>query len=79
MDIKEAIAHAKEQKEIFGGTHKEFLNIAIEALEKQIPMKIVNRGDEHNKYGHCKCEAFAVDIHKYCPKCGQAMDWSEEE
>ena len=79
MTIKEAIAHAKEQKEIFGGAHKEFLDVAIEALEKQIPYTIVNRGDENDKYGHCKCGAFAVDIHKYCPKCGQTMDWSDGE
>lgn len=49
--------------------------VACEALEKQIPYKVVNRGDEHEKYGYCKCGAFEVDIHECCTKCGQAIDW----
>lgn len=39
MTIEEAIAHAKEQTEIFAGKHRVFLYLAIEALEKQIPKK----------------------------------------
>lgn len=36
MTKQEAIEYAKEQKEIFGGTHKEFLDVAIQALEESI-------------------------------------------
>ena len=37
MTINEAIAHAKEQTDIFGGVHKKFLKIAIVALERMKP------------------------------------------
>ena len=35
MTIDEAIAHGKEQLEVFGGEHAEFIKLAIKALEKQ--------------------------------------------
>ncbi len=34
MTLDEAINHGKEQLEIFGGEHKEFIEIAIKAIEK---------------------------------------------
>ncbi len=34
MTIDEAIEHGKEQLEIFGGEHKEFIEIAIETMRK---------------------------------------------
>lgn len=39
MTNEQAIAHFKEQLEIFGGEHHEAMKVAIEALEKQIPKK----------------------------------------
>lgn len=41
MTIEDAINHGKEQLEIFSGTHREFIEMAIEALE-QLP-KLKNR------------------------------------
>lgn len=41
MTNDEAIKHGKEQLEIFGGEHREFIEIAIKALE-QLP-KLQNR------------------------------------
>lgn len=35
MTREEAIAHGKEQLEVFGGEHAEFIKLAIEALEKE--------------------------------------------
>ena len=35
MTIDEAIAHGKEQLEVFGGEHAEFIKLAIKALDKQ--------------------------------------------
>ena len=35
MTNKEAIAHGKEQLEVFGGEHAEFIKLAIKALEQQ--------------------------------------------
>ena len=50
MTIDEAIKHAKEQKEIFGGTHGEFLNNVSKWLEEL----------EHYKLGNCmnNCEHY---------------------
>ena len=35
MTIEEAITYSKEQLEIFGGKHAEFIKMAIQALEMQ--------------------------------------------
>lgn len=83
MTIEEAITHAKEQKEIFGGTHKEFLEMAIEALEKQIPNE--PEGLRHfrafNSYaGFCPiCRCGANSEFQYCGDCGQKLEWPEVE
>lgn len=34
MSIDEAIEHGKEQLEIFGGTHKEFIETSLETMRK---------------------------------------------
>ena len=34
MTIDEAIEHGKDQLEIFGGKHKEFIEIAVNTLRK---------------------------------------------
>ena len=44
--------------------------MAIKALEKQIPIKPAYQG-EHEK---CPtCGSFCIDV--YCAKCGQKIDW----
>ena len=56
-------------------------DMAIEALEKQIPKKPART---RGKYGHTECaccgwvvESFCGDLEQYpfCPNCGQAIDW----
>ena len=60
-------------------------DIAIEALEKQIPKKPIST---KGKYGHTECvccgwvvESFCGDLEQYpfCPNCGQAIDWELSE
>ena len=69
-------------------------DMAIQSLEKQIPMKPDIEGDGYAN-GHLvydtwicpNCEThyeIDYDDYDYCPKCGQAidksvMDWSDEE
>lgn len=89
MTIEEAIAHAKEQTEIFAGKHRVFLYLAIDALEKQKPKnwmaEYIGEGDFIWKCGVCNEEFILIDgtpqdnKYNYCPHCGQALDWSEEE
>ena len=69
------------------------LDVAIEALEKQIPKKILYRKQNYGTpWLCCECEAdqtptefFSTDgsepkeKHTFCWKCGQKLDWSEEE
>lgn len=91
MTIEEAIAHAKEQTEIFAGKHRVFLYLAIEALEKQIPKKPEYEGDGyadgHLVYDYAKCPICGHDFEygindwesDYCSDCGQRLDWKVEE
>lgn len=70
----------------------EEMNIVISALEKQMPKKpLVIKNDEDIKLGsatwkagvpiykcHC-CNGFIKRSDDFCPDCGQALDWSDEE
>lgn len=49
--------------------------MGMQALEKQIPIKPV----ESFPFYHCpKCKRSVFNT-KYCPDCGQALDWSDTE
>lgn len=70
----------------------EALNMAIKALEKQIPMKTIfnhNLSDTLSVF-HCECGNTIKVSHdigimnnnnapNYCSKCGCRLDWSDEE
>lgn len=57
------------------------LTIAIDALEKEIPLKpLVD--DEYGYFvcGNCKGGVTAIgdyEDHQYCLKCGQRLDWEK--
>ena len=86
MTYEEAIKILTELKPIPVDGFKiiaEAYDLAIEALDKQIPKK-PTRG----KYGHTECaccgwvvESFCGDLEQYpfCPNCGQAIDWEVSE
>lgn len=48
------------------------LNMAIEALKKQIPKKKKKRNE-------CPECGYSYAFEEYCPYCGQAIDWSGED
>ena len=60
-----------------------------QAMEKQISKKPLFEGDGYWRgelvYDTWICPncdtdyEVGTDTHKYCPNCGQAIDWSEEE
>lgn len=61
----------------------EALNMAIEAVEKQIHKKPLSFGNEAYLCPCCKRNNFycgTKDLHKmnYCDYCGQKLDWSEQ-
>ena len=73
----------------------EAIDMAINALEKQIPKKIEIRKATNDdieselrdfitvKGRICRCPSCRCCIHiselKYCWECGQKLDWSDEE
>lgn len=72
------------------GEHIKSIEIAIQALEKQIPKKPTYEGDGYAPDGTlvydtwiCPCcgKRYEVDYddYDYCPNCGQKLDWSDEE
>ena len=85
---KEAIKELSYDNTAYGGKcTKEVREVAIKALEKQIPKKPDLEGDGYAD-GHlvydtwiCPCceKHYEVDYddYDYCPNCGQAIDWSE--
>ena len=61
------------------------INMAIDALEKQIPKKPIHM---HKNYYCPICkedgwmmwdDAIPNDMDKYCGICGQAIDWRDDE
>ncbi len=67
------------------------LNMAISAIEKQIPKPITLEGDGYDDkgeliydtaiYPNCgrKFEFYYDEHFKNCPDCTQALDWGDEE
>lgn len=66
---------------------KRVYEVAIEAVEKQMPKKPDYEADGYDNNGELiydtwicpNCdEKYEVDYDKYdcCPKCGQAIDWT---
>ena len=89
MTYEEAIIDIRENiQPIVGGKS---LDIAISAIEKQIPKKPKKK--EENQYSafyDCPCcggylvskidgELCGGQEYKYCCRCGQALDWSDTE
>lgn len=57
--------------------------LAIEALEKQMPKKPNNIGRfDSFDVRHCNCPRCGGGINsdqRWCPNCGQKIDWEDEE
>lgn len=88
MTYKEAIENLKilkisEDDSSVGRLKIQTYNIAIEALEKQIPKEPLNREDKSEiSYGYCPCCSNIIDNWddiRFCGECGQAIDWEETE
>lgn len=70
--------------------YQKALERAVKALEKQIPRKVNNLSEIYldfgvgkktkvGAYGNCPNCNYNIDIvSKYCTRCGQKLDWGEE-
>ena len=89
MTYEETIKHFKSLQKRYTKEHNgrmcEKVNLALEALEKQIPKKPLHM---HKNYYCPICkedgwmlwdDAIPNDMDKYCGICGQAIDWSDNE
>ena len=86
MTENEAIKQLKMQRTFTYGSDAKVLGMAIKALEKQIPKKVVKDGKWSYKCPCCgECaetdcgDAFYDYRLDYCNGCGQKLDWSDEE
>ena len=64
----------------------EALYLAIEVLEKQIPIEPLFYDNEYEEWEECpKCSEsipryiMENETKGYCSRCGQLLDWSESE
>lgn len=89
MTYEEAIIDIRENiQPIVGGKS---LDIAISAIEKQIPKKPKKKEEnQYSTYYDCPCcggylmskidgELCCGQEYKCCFRCGQALDWSDTE
>lgn len=68
---------------------EDLARVAIKALEKQVPKKVVFDGDDESDYVYCPCCNKCVGVNElvwhdfwcrewkpmHCQECGQAMIW----
>lgn len=58
---------------------KQFLEIIEELVEKATPKK-PKESDHAPYHTFCgSCGGLVFDSHNYCSKCGQALDWSNDD
>ena len=83
MDVKkvrETIEDLKKLAELFQNKESpavEHCNIAIEALEKQLPKKpVVINNTLYNNYRCPRCGDYIVLGEPFCLRCEQQIDWS---
>lgn len=60
---------------------REALSVILKAAKKQIPKKPGKDvwGKNHCPMWPCVCDFGTAYRPKYCPQCGQALDWSDVE
>ena len=86
MDIilyKEAIEQFKTSREFAltdeNSRMEKFYDVAIKALEKQIPMNVKHPIDINGQYNklvtYCYSCGRNIKDMKYCPNCGQRLGW----
>lgn len=90
MKSEEALKYLKDfidnEKPKIGAYNTEVLKKAIDALEYRVPKKphkVHDVDEKGNPYYTYVCDECGNVIDEYeddfCPNCGQAIDWEDEE
>ncbi|MEG0898478.1 MAG: hypothetical protein RSF40_02050 [Oscillospiraceae bacterium] len=94
-DVKYSIEFLRRRKKMADDCIKHFMygerqavNIALKALQKQVPKKVVNftelltDGETQYQFDRCPvcnhCLIEGLDLN-YCTECGQKLDWNVED
>ena len=81
MTLKEAIKFLSRylNSEYYTDKCNEAHQIAISALDKQIPKKPTHFATKLKDFTCANCGNVLEDTAPYCKFCGSKIDWSEEE
>ena len=61
--------------EVLDADNSEWIDNVVDILSRQIPKKTLTAKDK----SFCPCCCFQLlNKYRYCPDCGQAIDWSDE-
>lgn len=88
MTIQEAFEIIKDEIPYESGVINEALNMVEGAVGKQIPRKPDYEGDGYDEDGYLIYDTWICpncgkhyevdyDDYNFCPECGQALDWSD--
>lgn len=80
MKIEEAVSYLKDPIGKSLEEHDKAVKLAIESLEKEVPKKLMFHTDtwtDRPRCGICNRHIKYVYGMKYCPCCGNAIDWGE--
>lgn len=87
-EVIEQLSYVDGGKRVNGEYLYKGIRKAIDALEKQIPKKptykefkiiLATVGEKTDGDFLCSCGSAVYSDYKFCPECGQALDWSDVE
>ena len=81
MTSKEALLDIQKRNETLkkeGHFHIGTLTMSVieELVERDTPMKPISSGNTSSISKHCICNKVVMPCDRFCPKCGQRLDWS---
>lgn len=82
QELRKAIVTLKVNKVLSASQTAfcEAVDMAVGAMEKQIPKKPIDRQDDYGTFMCPSCRGLIYtedkfETHRYCLLCGQALDW----
>lgn len=80
MKIRTAILSLKYPADMRSDDFLDALDMGADALEKQLPKKVcLTFGNYYCHNCHSRISRKNTKLFRYCPECGQALDWSDND